>query len=65
MKIAENLKMKRKEVGLSQKEIAEKVGVHQTLIAQYENGLKIPSLATACLIADALETSVDWLCGRC
>lgn len=62
MKVAENLKKFRKQAGLSQKELADKIGVHQTLIAQFENGLKIPSLAVAVQIADTLEVTVDALC---
>ena len=44
MKIAENLKKFRKQQGLSQKELAQVVGVNQTMIAHIENGVKSPRL---------------------
>ncbi len=62
MKIAENLKKFRKQQGLSQKELAQAVGVTQTMIAHIENGVKIPSLAVSLELAEALNTTVDKLC---
>ena len=62
MKIAENLKKFRKQQGLSQKELAQVVGVNQTMIAHIENGVKIPSLAVSLELAEALNTTVDKLC---
>lgn len=62
MKIAENLKKFRKQQGLSQKELAQVVGVNQTMIAHIENGVKIPSLAVSLELAEALNTTVDELC---
>ena len=62
MKIAENLKKFRKQQGLSQKELAQVVGVNQTMIAHIENGVKIPSLAVSFELAAALNTTVDELC---
>ena len=37
MSIGEQIKKYRNEVGLSQKELGEKLGVSQAMIAQYEN----------------------------
>ena len=62
MKIAENLKKFRKQQGLSQKELAQVVGVNQTMIAHIENGVKIPPLAGSLQLAAALNTTVDELC---
>ena len=62
MKIAENLKKFRKQQGLSQKELAQVVGVNQTMIAHIENGVKIPSLAVSLELAAALNTTDDELC---
>ena len=62
MKIAENLKKFRKQQGLSQKELAQVVGVNQTMIAHIENGVKIHSLAVSLELAAALNTTVDELC---
>ena len=65
MKIAENLKIFREKAGISQKELAAKVSVNQSMIAHIENVWKIPSLAVVILLADALDVSLDSLCGRC
>lgn len=40
---AEEIKIKRKELGLTQKQLAEKVGVSTQTINGYENGKEIPS----------------------
>lgn len=62
MKMAENLKKFREEQGMSQRELAQRVGVNQTMIAHIENGLRIPSLAVSLELAEALNTTVDELC---
>ena len=54
----------RKDVGLSQQALAEKVGVTQRVIAYWERestSLKIEQLIA---LADALNTSIDYLLGR-
>lgn len=62
MKIAENLRKFREKRGFSQKELANSVGVNQSMIAHIENGLKIPSLAVTLELAEVLDTTVDELC---
>ncbi|MGN0501103.1 MAG: helix-turn-helix transcriptional regulator [Ruminococcus sp.] len=62
MKIAENIKKFRERQGMSQKELAQTVGVNQSMIAHIENGLRIPSLAVSLELAEALNTTVDELC---
>ena len=52
----------RKQNNMSQKELAQVVGVNQTMIAHIENGVKIPSLAVSLELAAALNTTVDELC---
>ena len=47
---------------MSQRELARRVGVNQTMIAHIENGLRIPSLAVSLDLAEALKTTVDELC---
>lgn len=42
---SENLKSKRKQLGLTQKELAKKVGVSFRTIQNYENGLTPPTLS--------------------
>lgn len=53
------LKELRKEKGLSQTVLAERTGLKQTTISQYENGSRRPDLNTAKRIADTLEITLD------
>lgn len=46
MSIGEQIRKYRIEMGLSQKELGEKLGVSQAMIAQYENGKRKPKLET-------------------
>lgn len=58
------IKEKRKEKNLSQCELAQKVGVNQTAVSQWERGATMPSLDKAALIANALGCTIDELYGR-
>lgn len=53
------LKEFRKQKGLSQTELANRVGLKQTTISQYENGFRRPNLHMAKKLADALGMSLD------
>ena len=53
------LKESREKKGLSQTELANRVGLKQTTISQYENGFRKPNLSMAKKLADALEISLD------
>lgn len=57
MNIGEQIKKYRKEAGLSQKELGERLGVSQQHIAQYESGKRIPKIETIIKIATALDIS--------
>lgn len=59
--LQEKIKNERVRRGLSQAEMAEKVGVSQAMYSYYENGWRKPSLEVAKRIADALEISLDEL----
>lgn len=61
MNLGSNLKKKRSEQGITQAELAEKVGVAPAMINQIEHGVKTPSLATALALARELHTTVDAL----
>lgn len=63
---AERLKSARSKKHLSQAELAKGVGVSAATISSYEtpNGTKIPALDKAAAIADFLDVSLDWLCGK-
>lgn len=58
------LRETRKSVGFSQKTLASLIGSDRTSIAAYENGHNTPTLDRTVAIADALNISLDWLCGR-
>ena len=60
----ENLKSLRKEFGVSQKTLAEAIGVSQQSINKYENHNIEPDIATLIRIADFFNTSVDYIIGN-
>lgn len=62
--LGENLKRIRLANGVSRKELAEKLGVSQTTIASYENGIKTPMLEKVFLLAEILRVSVVSLTGE-
>lgn len=59
-----NLKKLRKDKRLSQKNLAEMIGVGQTTIANYENDLRFPNPPVLAQMADILDVSLDALIGR-
>ena len=64
MDFKDRLKEKRTQVGLTQVELAQKVGVTSRTIQNYELGDRIPSsLSVAQKLADTLGTSVEYLLG--
>ena len=60
----ERLKKAREEKGLSQIEMASKIGVSQAAYCYYEQGLRIPSLGVAKILCNVLNVSLDWLTGN-
>lgn len=46
---------------MTQKELAEKVGVSNVFLSDVERGKKFPKVETLCLIAEALNVSCDAL----
>jgi len=51
----------RKELGLTQKELAEKVGLHPAQLARYELGLSTPSLGVLIKFSKYCEVSIDYI----
>ena len=64
MIIADRLRAARLGRGLSQGELARKSGVSENGIQGYELGKVSPGAQNLIALADALEVSLDWLCGR-
>ena len=59
-----NLKKLREKAGISQKHLAESIGVSQQSINKYENHNIEPDIDTMIRIADYFNTSVDYLIGH-
>ena len=57
----ENLKEARLKSGLSQKDVAEKIGVAKSTYSLYESGSREPNVNTIKKIADFLKVSADSL----
>lgn len=57
------IKELRKELEISQKLLAEKVGIKQNTVAQYEKGTAKPSLEVLVKLAIAFDTTTDYLLG--
>lgn len=62
-KFNENLKTARIRKGLTQKDIAERIGVAKSTYSLYESGNREPNVQTIKKIADILNTSADTLLG--
>lgn len=62
--LGEKIEKFRKNKGLTQEELADRVGVSQAMINFIEKGKKKPSLDTAIAIADEFNTTVDSLLSR-
>lgn len=60
----DNLKQLRSARGISQKALADAIGVSQQSINKYENHNIEPDIQTLCKIADYFGISVDYLVGR-
>lgn len=58
MDIGEKIKKIRKESGITQKQLAQKLGVSQAAIVQFESEKSNPKIDTLKKIADALNVSV-------
>ncbi len=59
MAVGKRIKQYRESKGMSQKKVAEYVGVSQAMLCQIERGTKNPSLQLAYDIAELLECKVE------
>lgn len=64
MYLSEMLKSLRLESGLTQKQLAQRLGISQATITCYENGLREPHIESLIAYADLFDCSVDYLVGR-
>ncbi len=63
MSFAEKVKKLREEKGLTQAELANMIGIAQPTIAQYEKGMKVPTIITGVDLAKKLNTTCEELVG--
>ena len=61
MPFGENIRKLREEKGMSQAELADKVGVTQSMIARYETYVKVPNIQTSVELAKVLGTTGEKL----
>jgi transcriptional regulator with XRE-family HTH domain len=59
MQLSENMRFLRKEAGLTQAELAERLGVNRPVIGAYEEGRAEPRIQTLKLMAHFFKVSVD------
>ena len=60
-RLANRLKDRRTELGLTQAQLAERVGVTRKTVNTVENGVFVPSTILALKLAEALDLSVEQL----
>ena len=61
--LSEALRQARKEAGLTQKAVAERVGVQPNTIARYESGKVLPSAPVLNLLASLYKKPLGWFYG--
>ena len=62
--MSERIKKIRKQKGLSQTELGERIGVSQQVITNYERGIREPSIEMLLKISGALNISIENLIGE-
>ena len=60
---ARNIKNLRKELGLTQTELANKIYINKSMISAYEKGTRMPSLDALISLSKTLNVSIDFLLG--
>lgn len=63
--LGQNIKNRRKELGLTQQQLADKIGIGLNFFGKIEVAFSKPSLDTVIKIADALSTTVSDLTKAC
>lgn len=60
----ERMRQRRLELGIGVRAMARHLGCAPSLINQYEDGTTLPGVPNLVMLADVLDVSLDWLCGR-
>lgn len=61
--ISERLKFEIEHCGVSPKEIAERLGVYQSLISEYKSGKKIPSTIALASLCEIIGADANYILG--
>ena len=61
VKIGSRIKTLREQQGLTQTDLADKIGVNRSSIGKFESDKNLPSLATTIKLANALHCTIDYL----
>ena len=64
MSIGERIRARREELGLSQAELAKKIGITQGSVGNYESGVSNPKMELVPKLFDALEIDANYLFGE-
>ena len=62
--ITDALTENRKKAGLTQKQVAEHIGISAQAVSKWENGQSEPDIQSLCMLADLYNVSLDELVGR-
>ena len=54
----------RKDIGFSQRKLAQIIGTSQANLSRWEQGLNEPSIIECWKLAQYFDVSIDFLCGR-
>jgi transcriptional regulator with XRE-family HTH domain len=61
VELGRRVRRRRHFLDISQETLAERAGMHRTVISLYENGVQMPLVSTLIRLAGALEASTDQL----
>lgn len=64
MTLSESLKRFRREFNFTQKKVADRLNMQQSLYHRYESGETVPAVTFIVKLADAFNVSTDYLLGR-
>lgn len=59
--LAHNIKFYRKQLGLTQEQLAAKLCGKKSLVSNYENGYSVPDIFTLCRLAEIFDVTLDEL----